>query len=99
MKFVRVQPSGSGLPVFRLLERIRRLLRMGDERNLRQLPAAVPGIDAVRMMTIHGAKRLEFAAVHLPGLNEDTLTGYWQNSTACPIPTGMVQDASGSVQD
>jgi len=99
MNFVRVQPSGSGLPVFRLQERIRRLLRLGDERDLRQLPAAAQSIDAVRLMTIHGAKGLEFAAVHLPGLNEDTLPGYRQKSPACPLPIGMIQGASGSVQD
>lgn len=99
MNFARVQPSGSGQPMFRFLERVRRLLRLGDERDLRQLPAAAQGIDAVRLMTIHGAKGLEFAAVHLPGLNEDTLPGYRQKSPACPLPIGIIQGASGSVED
>ena len=38
MNFLRVQPSGQGLPITRFLDRIRRLVRLGDDRDLRQLP-------------------------------------------------------------
>jgi superfamily I DNA/RNA helicase len=64
MNFVRVQPVKKGLPLVRLLERVRRLLRLGDDKDLRQLPAAAQGLDAVRLMTIHGSKGLEFEVVH-----------------------------------
>jgi hypothetical protein len=37
MNFVRVQPNGQGLPIQRLADRVRRLLRR-DDRDLRQLP-------------------------------------------------------------
>jgi superfamily I DNA/RNA helicase len=73
MNFLRVQPGGKGLPIVRLLDRVRRLVRLGDDRDLRQLPAAAQGLDAVRLMTIHGAKGLEFPVVHVPGLNGDTI--------------------------
>jgi superfamily I DNA/RNA helicase len=99
MNFVRVQPAAAGLPVFRLLERVRRLLRLGDDRELRQLPAAAQGIDAVRLMTIHGAKGLEFRAVHVPGLNQDTLPGNKQRAPACPPPEGMVEGATGTYEE
>jgi len=99
LNFVRVQPAAAGLPVSRLLERVRRLLRLGDDRDLRQLPAAAQGIDAVRLMTIHGAKGLEFRAVHIPGLNQDTLPGNRQRAPACPPPEGMVEGASGSSEE
>lgn len=99
MNFVKSQPAGSGLRILRLLERIRRLLRLSDDRDLRQLPAAAQGIDAVRLMTIHGAKGLEFGAVHIPGLNEDTIPGRRRAAPACPPPDGMIQGASGTVAD
>jgi superfamily I DNA/RNA helicase len=95
LNFVRAQPSGRGQPVVRLLDGVRRLVRLGDERDLRQLPAAAQGIDAVRLMTIHGAKGLEFPVVHLPGMNADTLPGN-PRAPACPPPDRMVEGATGS---
>ena len=96
MNFLRVQPSSQGLPIMRLLNRIRRLVRLGDDRDLRQLPASAQGIDAVRLMTIHGAKGLEFAVVHVPGLNGDTIPRK-SPSPPCPPPDGMVEGGKGSV--
>lgn len=95
MNFLRVQPGGRGLPIMRLLDRVRRLVRLGDDRDLRQLPVAAQGIDAVRLMTIHGAKGLEFAVVHVPGMNGDTLPRR-PNRPACPPPNGMVKEGKGS---
>lgn len=96
MNFARSQPSGAGLPISRLLNRVRLLLRLGEDKDLRQLPMAAQGIDAVRLMTIHGSKGLEFGVVHINGLNEDTLPGYRQASPACPPPEGMIQGATGT---
>ena len=56
-----------------MMTRIRRLLKLNDDRDLRQLPAATQNIDAVKLMTIHGAKGLEFPVVHLSGVNKDTI--------------------------
>jgi ATP-dependent exoDNAse (exonuclease V) beta subunit len=58
--FTSTTSSGEGVFITRTLDRIRRLVRLGDDRDLRQLPAAAQSIDAVRLMTIHGAKGLEF---------------------------------------
>lgn len=66
LNFCRTQPSGKGLPIRRLLDRVRRLVRLADDRDLRQLPNAAQGLDAVRLMTVHGSKGLEFRAVHFP---------------------------------
>ncbi|WP_207485445.1 UvrD-helicase domain-containing protein [Arenibaculum pallidiluteum] len=95
MNFLRVQPSGQGLPIVRLLDRVRRLVRLGDDRDLRQLPAAAQGLDAVRLMTIHGAKGLEFPVVHVPGLNADTLPRT-PPAPPCPAPDGMIEGDQGS---
>lgn len=90
LNFLRVQPStGEGLFITRTLDRIRRLVRLGDDRDLRQLPVAAQSIDAVRLMTIHGAKGLEFPVVHIPGMNADTLPGFTQKQP-CPPPDGMI---------
>lgn len=66
--FCRNQKSGQGLPVARLLDRVRRLVVLSDERDLRQMPAAASSMDAVQLMTVHGAKGLEWEAVHVPGM-------------------------------
>jgi superfamily I DNA/RNA helicase len=98
MNFLRAQPTGKGLRVPRFLARVRRLLRLSDERDLRQLPAAAQGIDAVRLMTIHGAKGLEFPVVHLPGMNISTLPRSCRLPT-CPAPPGMIAGATGTAED
>ncbi len=94
LNFLRVQPAGRGLPITRLLDRVRRLVRLGDDRDLRQLPAAAQHLDAVRLMTIHGAKGLEFAGVHVPGLNSDTIPRT-PPAPSCPAPDGMIAGATG----
>jgi superfamily I DNA/RNA helicase len=95
LNFVRVQPAGRGLPITRLLDRVRGLVRLGDDRDLRQLPAAAQHLDAVRLMTIHGAKGLEFGGVHIPGLNSDTIPRT-PPAPPCPAPDGMIAGADGS---
>jgi superfamily I DNA/RNA helicase/Zn-dependent peptidase ImmA (M78 family) len=98
MNFVRMQPKGQGLPIQRLADRIRRLLRLRDDRDLRQLPVAAQGIDAVRLMTIHGSKGLEFPVVHIAGVNKDSIPGSMR-APKCPLPTGMVTGGQGSAEE
>lgn len=98
MNFLRVQPRQQGGALPRLLDRIRRLVAIGDDRDLRQLPAAAQGLDAVRLMTIHGAKGLEFRCVHLPGLNQDTLPSP-AKAPPCLPPEGLIAGISGDVRD
>ena len=96
MNFLRVQPPAKGLPIQVLLERIRRLVQLADERDLRQLPLAASGIDAVRLMTIHGSKGLEFSVVHVMGLNQNALPRTAPDPP-CPPPDGLIDggDLSG----
>jgi superfamily I DNA/RNA helicase len=96
LNFLRVQPAGRGLPITRVLDRVRRLVRLGDDRDLRQLPAAAQHLDAVRLMTIHGAKGLEFGGVHIPGLNSDTIPRT-PPAPPCPAPDGMIAGTEGTV--
>ncbi len=101
MNFLRSRPPGDGLPISRLLERIRRLVLLSDERDLRQLPLAAQGIDAVRLMTMHGSKGLEFPVVHIPGLNDGSLPRSPNASLARGIlpPDGLIEGADGRAID
>lgn len=89
MNFVRSQPRGRPGAIAAMLDRIRRLVRLSDDRDLRQIPAAASGIDAVRLMTMHGSKGLEFPVVHIPGMNLNTLPNS-PSAPPCPPPDGMI---------
>jgi DNA helicase-2/ATP-dependent DNA helicase PcrA len=93
LNFVREQsPTGSGLPIQRTLDRVRQLVLLAEERDLRQVPAAALHIDAVRLMTIHGSKGLEFEAVHVPGLTASSFPAN-NRGQRCPSPVGMIDGA------
>jgi superfamily I DNA/RNA helicase/Zn-dependent peptidase ImmA (M78 family) len=80
---------GEGDPKRRLLGWVRRLEVFGDERALREPPAAVEGIDAVRLLTVHASKGLEFDVVHLPTLGKGIFPLSWSGQV-CPAPDGML---------
>lgn len=94
MGFLRAARPGQGLPIQHLLDSIRRLVMLADERDLRQLPLAAQGIDAVRLMTMHGSKGLEFPAVHVMGLNKGSMPRAARRP-ACPVPDGMIEGGVG----
>lgn len=78
-----VEPKGA------FLAHVRRLEILDEEKQLRQMPAAAHGIDAVRMMTVHASKGLEFPVVHLPTL---TSRHFPVNRTdRNPPPEGMAE--------
>jgi len=49
-------------------------------------------MDAVRLMTVHGSKGLEFEAVHIPGLTVSSFPTSTRGQR-CPPPVGMVAGA------
>ena len=73
------------------LDYVRRLKITGEDKPLRITPAWADDIDAVRMLTIHGAKGLEFSAVHIPNLSEGQFPK-WNSShkKKCPPPARML---------
>jgi hypothetical protein len=96
LNFVREQsPTGSGLPIQRTLDRVRQLVLLAEERDLRQVPAAALHMDAVRLMTVHGSKGLEFEAVHVPGLTVSSFPAS-NRGQRCPPPLGMI-DSAGAI--
>ncbi len=95
LNFVRERSSvGSGLPIQRTLDRVRQLVLLAEERDLRQVPAAALHINAVRLMTVHGSKGLEFEAVHVPSLTVASFPAS-NRGQRCPPPQGMIEGAQG----
>lgn len=86
-------PERSGYPIRDLLDHIRRLVILSDERDLRDLPDAAQSIDAVRIMTIHGSKGLEFKVLHLPSLTSRSIPRSANQSRGLPPPDGMIEGA------
>ncbi|MEP7240054.1 MAG: 3'-5' exonuclease [Devosia sp.] len=99
LNFLRdVVTVGQGSPIWKTLERIRQLVLFAEERDLRQVPAAALQMNAVRLMTIHGSKGLEFEALHLPGMTEVSIpSGY--RGIRCPPPTGMIAGSGALTMD
>ena len=95
LNFVRERsPTGAGLPIRRTLDRVRQLVLLAEERDLRQVPAAALHLDAVRLMTVHGSKGLEFDAVHVPGLTSASFPTS-NRGQRCPPPAGMIDGTGG----
>jgi len=95
LNFVREQsPTGTGLRIQRTLDRVRQLVLLAEERDLRQVPSAALHMDAVRLMTVHGSKGLEFEAVHVPGMTVSSFPSSNRGSR-CPPPVGMIDGAEG----
>jgi DNA helicase II / ATP-dependent DNA helicase PcrA len=95
LNFVRDQgPLGSRIPLRRTLDRARQLVLLAEERDLRQVPQPALHLDAVRLMTVHASKGLEFEAVHVPGLTVSSFPSSYRGSR-CPPPQRMIQGAAG----
>jgi superfamily I DNA/RNA helicase/CRISPR/Cas system-associated exonuclease Cas4 (RecB family) len=96
LNFVRDRsPVASGAPIQRTLDRVRQLVLLAEERDLRQIPAGALHMGAVRLMTVHGSKGLEFEAVHIPGLTKASFPTSFTGQR-CPPPLGMIEGDIGA---
>ncbi len=95
LNFVRDRsPVAAGAPIQRTLDRVRQLVLLAEERDLRQIPAGALHMDAVRLMTVHGSKGLEFEAVHIPGLTKASFPSSYTGQRCTP-PEGMIEGDVG----
>lgn len=67
-------PDGTGRwpSVKNFPQRIRDRVRLGEDRSMRSVPPEAEGMNAVRILTAHGSKGLEFDAVHFLGVTKNT---------------------------
>jgi len=77
-------------PKLALLKYVRRLEMFGEEKNYRQLPEWAEKIEAVRLLTIHASKGLEFRAVYLPYLGARYMP-HQRQPQHCPPPDGLIE--------
>lgn len=94
LNFCRKKINGKGLLIDRLLFRIRRLIQLSEDRDVRQLPQAALNMKGVRLMTIHASKGLEFDVVHLPGMTVNGLPGR-NNPPRCIPPNSLIDGSEG----
>ncbi|MEL7496553.1 MAG: ATP-dependent helicase [Planctomycetota bacterium] len=81
--------SPEGNPRRAFLNYIRRLEGIDEAKDLRQLPAAAKEIDAVRLMTVHASKGLEFPSVYLAALTSRHFPAQ-KRYNPCPLPSGII---------
>jgi superfamily I DNA/RNA helicase/Zn-dependent peptidase ImmA (M78 family) len=84
-------PASDRESVRKTLRAVRRLELFGEEQNLRQVPDWASNIDAVRLMTVHASKGLEFSAVYLPWLGKTYFPSSGRSSQ-CPPPDGLIEE-------
>ncbi len=74
----------------KFLARIRRIEALNEDTSYRAISSEATDMDAVRVMTIHGSKGLEFEAVHLPGLATGYMPSSWRGVRYAP-PTSLAR--------
>lgn len=82
-------PGAHHDPKRAFLRYVRRLEIFGEEKQLRQMPPWADSIDAVRLLTMHASKGMEYRVVYLPTLGQGIFPArrQWRS---CPPPVGML---------
>lgn len=91
-------PDGTGrwATVKKLPQNVRDRLRLNEDRSMRAVPPEAEGMDAVRILTAHGSKGLEFDAVHFVGVQSTTYEPTRKPNSRPHIPSAVL-DASKSL--
>ena len=79
------QFDGRPLTATEALRRVRTVILMADDRDLRE-PGIAGQVDAVRLMTVHAAKGLEFEAVHVVGMHNNNFPLQHRSGQCLPPP-------------
>ena len=79
--------SGGETSRKRFLDRIRRIELLNEDTPYRAVSSEASDMDAVRVMTIHGSKGLEFPAVHFPAIATTYMPSNWRGVRVPAPPT------------
>jgi len=85
--------SRESSPVAAFLSYVKKLAYFNEDKNYAQIPAEAENLDAVRLLTVHSAKGLEFPIVFLPLLGAGKLP-LRKHTETCPNPAGMIEEES-----
>jgi DNA helicase II / ATP-dependent DNA helicase PcrA len=77
-------------PIPAFLAYVKKLAVFNEDKNYAQMPVEAENLDAVRLLTVHSAKGLEFPVVFLPYLGAGKFPGGGRGAT-CPNPDGMIE--------
>lgn len=91
-------PDGTGrwATVKNLPQRVRDRVRLNEDRSMRSVPPEAEGMNAVRVLTAHGSKGLEFDAVHFVDVKDSTYAPQRRPNTNYHIPSPVL-DATKSL--
>lgn len=78
-------------PIPAFLAYVKKLAVFNEDKNYAQMPAEAENLDAVRLLTVHSAKGLEFPVVFLPYLGAGKFPGGGGRGVTCPNPDGMIE--------
>lgn len=81
--------AGEKTPIEELLIYVKKLAHFNEDKNYAQIPTEAENLDAVRLLTVHSAKGLEFPAVFLPYLGKGKIPSGRLPQT-CPNPEEMI---------
>ncbi len=81
----RLQPQEGETQPQLFLRHLRQLILCGEERSART-PGGVEDLPAVRLMTVHQSKGLEFPVVYLPNLNKGQFPARGSSGMVAPPP-------------
>jgi superfamily I DNA/RNA helicase/Zn-dependent peptidase ImmA (M78 family) len=90
LKFCSEQAAAGQSSRKGFLDRIRRLEVLNYDSSFRRVASEATDMDAVRVMTIHGSKGLEFRAVHFPALATRYMPTIRQG-VRCPPPPALAR--------
>ncbi len=82
--------AADAAPVAAFLEYVKKLAYFNEDKNYAQIPLEAENLDAVRLLTVHSAKGLEFPVVFLPHLGAGKFPNSNSGRITCPNPVGMI---------